>query len=57
VLFGAAAERHNSLAKKIETFRGRMPETMFPIGHDSGNQICLGINGKEKGRVCSVEKA
>lgn len=49
--YGAANERHNSLARKIKTFRGRMPDTIFPIGHDSGNQICLGINGEEKGKV------
>lgn len=42
----------NSLARHIETYKGRMPDTMISIADDGGgNQICLGIRGKEQGRV------
>lgn len=50
--YGARCERHQSLEKKIDVFRYRMPTTMIPIAHDGGgNQICLGISGKERDRV------
>jgi len=43
---------NQSLAKHIKTYTGRMPETMIPIADDGGgNQICLGIKGKEQGKV------
>ncbi|MDZ7386770.1 MAG: SMI1/KNR4 family protein [candidate division KSB1 bacterium] len=41
-----------SLAKEIAVYEGRMPDTMIPIADDGGgNQICLGIKGKERGKV------
>ena len=43
---------NQSLAKSIEAYKGRMPDTMIPIADDgAGNQICLGIKGKERGKV------
>jgi hypothetical protein len=37
---------------KMYTLRGRMPESMIPIGEDSGQGlICLGFAGPERGRV------
>lgn len=49
--YGAARDPYQPLEKAIETFRGRMPDTLIPIGDDSGNKICLGIKGKEQGKV------
>ena len=43
---------NQSLAKYIEVYRGRMPDTIIPIADDGGgNQICIGIKGKEQGKV------
>src|ERR1700732_179109 len=42
----------HDLAKKNETFRGRMPREMLAIGNDPlGNQICLAVKGPKKGSV------
>jgi hypothetical protein len=50
--FYGAKTGNQSLAKQIKTFKGRMPETMIPIGDDGcGDQICLGIKAKERGKV------
>jgi hypothetical protein len=41
-----------SLEKNINTFYGRVPYDMIPIGEDGGgNQICLGISGERYGKV------
>jgi hypothetical protein len=41
-----------SLARRIKTYKDRMPDTIIPIGDDGGgNQICLGIKGTERGSV------
>lgn len=43
---------NQSLANCIEALKGRMPDTMIPIADDGGgHQICLGIKGKEQGKV------
>lgn len=43
---------NQSLAGVIEALKGRMPDTMIPIADDGGgHQICLGIKGKERGKV------
>jgi hypothetical protein len=49
--YGAERDRFQPLTKAINVFRGRMPETMIPIGDDNGNKICLGIKGNETGHV------
>jgi SMI1-KNR4 cell-wall len=50
--FYGAMDGNQSLAKRITTYRDRIPETMIPIADDGGgHQICLGINGKEQGKV------
>jgi len=43
---------NQSLAQAIEDLKGRMPDTIIPIADDGGgNQICLGIKGKERGKI------
>ena len=50
--YGSKSAGSNSLAKCIEKYAGRMPESIIPIADDGGgNQICLGIKGKEHGKV------
>jgi hypothetical protein len=39
------------LSKAIEVYKGRMPENVIPIADDSGNKICIGTAGDERGRV------
>ncbi|PCJ11402.1 MAG: hypothetical protein COB04_19135 [Gammaproteobacteria bacterium] len=35
-----------------ETFKGRIPKQLLPFGDDpGGNQICIGLKGKYKGKV------
>lgn len=41
-----------SLSARIKFYSGRMPDSIIPIGDDGGaGQICLGISGKEAGKV------
>jgi hypothetical protein len=41
-----------SLRQCIHFYKGLMPETIIPIGDDGiAGQICLGIKGKERGKV------
>jgi hypothetical protein len=50
--FYGSRTSNQSLAQYIEIYKGRMPDTMIPIADDGcGNQICLGIKGKEHGNV------
>jgi hypothetical protein len=50
--YGSKSAGSNSLTRNIEKYMGRMPETIIPIADDGGgNQICLGIKGKERGKV------
>lgn len=49
--YGAAVDPYQPLIKAINTFRGRMPDTMIPIGDDSGNKICLAVRGKKRGKL------
>jgi hypothetical protein len=48
---GTALHQHLELGRAIAVFRDRMPRSLIPIGYDSGNLICLGISGRERGRV------
>jgi hypothetical protein len=49
--YGSSAGKQ-SLAESIALYRGRMPDTIIPIGDEGGgNQICLGIKGSERGKV------
>lgn len=53
-LYGCKRRDHDgySLSVRIRFFAGRMPESIIPIGDDGGwGQICLGIRGKESGKV------
>ena len=50
--YGGEHDDLYSLARTVRVFSGRMPESIIPIGGDGGgNQICLGINGTERGKV------
>jgi hypothetical protein len=49
--YGSSAAKQ-SLAESITLYKGRMPDTIIPIGDEGGgNQICLGIKGDERGKV------
>ncbi len=49
--YGGAAGR-DDLARIISIYKGRIPNTVIPIADDGGgNQICLGIDGNERGKV------
>ncbi|MGH7140855.1 MAG: SMI1/KNR4 family protein [Pirellulales bacterium] len=42
----------NELVDAVDTYREVLPETMIPIGDDGGgNQFCLGVSGKDFGKV------
>jgi hypothetical protein len=48
----------HSLRVRAHFFKGRMPETMIPIGDDGGaGEICLGIKGTEAGKVYYWDQA
>jgi hypothetical protein len=50
--YGSKSAGSNSLMRNVEKYQGRMPETMIPIADDGGgNQICLGIDGEDQGKV------
>jgi hypothetical protein len=50
--YGSKIAGTNSLMRNVEMYQGRMPETIIPIADDGGgNQICLGVKGKERGKV------
>lgn len=53
--YGAKSSRYKdnmSLERNFRVYRGRMPESLIPIGNDGvGNQICLGVDGDERGKV------
>jgi hypothetical protein len=52
------AQDGNSLRVRIRFFKGRMPESIIPIGDDGGaGQICLGIKGAEAGKVYYWDQA
>lgn len=47
-----------SLRARARFFKGRMPETIIPIGDDGGaGLICLGIKGAEAGKVYYWDQA
>lgn len=42
----------DELVDAVDTYREVLPETIIPIGDDGGgNQFCLGISGKDFGKV------
>ncbi|OJV94841.1 MAG: hypothetical protein BGO39_34035 [Chloroflexi bacterium 54-19] len=44
--------KYSSLAWCFETYRGRMPSNIIPIGTDpGGNQVCLSIGGSDYGAI------
>jgi hypothetical protein len=48
----AGGAEHLSLALAIENYAARMPPTVVPIASDGGgNQICLGVEHDERGRI------
>ena len=50
--YGARSAGINGLLGTIAAYRGRIPDTLIPIGDDGGgHQICLGIKGMEQGKV------
>jgi hypothetical protein len=50
--FYGSKDGKQDLGKRIKTYQGRMPETLIPIADDGGgNQICIGMNGNEKGKI------
>jgi hypothetical protein len=54
VFYGAERDPQDDYSVRVRTrfFRGRMPESIIPIGDDSGaGQICLGIKRAEAGKV------
>jgi hypothetical protein len=52
VFYGGSGDHGYSLARAISVYQGRMPDTIIPIGDEgSGNQICLGLKGSERGNV------
>lgn len=49
--YGSMTDKR-SLAKRINDYKGRIPESLMPIGDDgAGNQICIGIKGPERDRI------
>jgi hypothetical protein len=49
--YGASRDPYMSLEKAIAAFYDRIPVALIPIGDDSGNKICLGIQGDEYGKI------
>ncbi len=49
--YGGAQDPYQPLEKAIATYRDRMPDSVIPIADDCGNKICLGIKGKEQGKI------
>lgn len=50
-LFGSDREQ-DSLQENIETYVGRIPKNLIPIGDDPyGNLHCVGVGGKENGKI------
>jgi hypothetical protein len=50
--FYGSKDGKQSLSKRINTYKGRMPDTLIPIADDGGgDQICLGIKGEEQGKI------
>ena len=42
----------DGLFTHLQVLKGRMPETMLPIGRDfSGNVFCLGVGAKDRNKV------
>jgi hypothetical protein len=42
----------SELMDAVETYREVLPETLIPIGDDGGgNQFCLGVKGKDSGKI------
>jgi hypothetical protein len=42
----------DELVDAVDTYREVLPETIIPIGDDGGgNQFCLGVSGKDSGKV------
>ena len=53
-LYGGGKDEHDPYSIRVRTklFKGRIPESLIPIGDDGGTgQICLGIRGSEAGKV------
>lgn len=50
--FYGSSGGNQGLAKRIDAYRGRVPDAVIPIGDDGGgNQICIGIKCNDKGKV------
>jgi hypothetical protein len=53
-VYGKEPKGHTmwDLLARIRFYKGRMPDSMIPIGDNGGgNQICLGVSGEESGKV------
>lgn len=51
ILFGGPFEEDESIVHNIEIYRDRIPGTLIPIGEHWGNLICIGVKGKNTGKV------
>ena len=52
LFLGVTSEKHANLLKHLQTYRGRIPDTMFPIAYDpSGNLILLAVKGSDREKV------
>jgi hypothetical protein len=48
----SADTKYSTLEAAIDTYTGRMPETVIPIADDGGgNKVCIGIRGNELGKI------
>ncbi len=51
-VYGLNTKNHSDLRNIIDCFKGRIPRQILPIADDpGGNQICIGISGKHRGRI------
>ena len=49
---GIHGGQHNNLLTYLQNYNERIPNELFPIGHDpGGNLICIGVVGKNLGKV------
>jgi cell wall assembly regulator SMI1 len=51
-VYGLNTKNHSDIKNSFNCFKGRIPRQLLPIADDPfGNQICIGISGKHRGRV------
>lgn len=49
--FGGSEDASNSIVENIKLYKGRIQRSLMPIGEHWGNLVCLGVKGKDSGKV------